>query len=145
HDTIGSRLGKVVRVKEGLTYGINSGLGDVTVAGAPWKITVSVNPANIERTLSLINEVVAKYLEEGISERELADEKGRVYGEFVVSLRNTLGLARALNQYQSIGLGAAAMDTLESQYAAISKGEADAAMRKYFRLDQAVTVIAGTF
>mgnify|MGYP001161815451 CR=1 FL=1 len=144
HDTIGSRLGKVVRVREGLTYGIYSSLGDVTVTGAPWKITVSTNPANIERVLALVSEVVEKYRSEGISDRELADESSRVYGEFVVGMRNSLGLARAIHQYELIGVGIGVMDTLESAYKAVTKDQVNEAIRKYLRLDTAVTVVAGS-
>lgn len=144
NDTISARLGKVVRVKHGLTYGIYSRLGNPYISGSPWKITVSVNPENVEQALSLIDEVVAEYHANGISERELSDEKGRVYGQFVVGLRNTYGIAAAIAGREALGLPMDTMDTIQADYANLSKEDVDAAIAKHMQLDKAVTVVAGS-
>ena len=77
-------------------------------------------------------------------EKELADEKGRAYGAFVVSLRSSLGIANALAQFEFNGLGVAGLDGIKAQYDAVTKEQVDAAIRKYFDLDHAVTVVAGS-
>jgi zinc protease len=144
-DTITSRLGNVVRDKAGLTYGIHSAFSDTAFGSAPWSITFSVNPVNVDRALSLVTEVVADYLENGISADELAKESGRAVGSFAVGLASSLGMARALAEFEFLGLGATALDQVVEQYGNVSKEEVDAAMRKYFHPTSAVTAIAGTF
>ena len=143
-DTLSSRLGLVVREKNGLTYGITCGFENVTAGFAPWKIELSVNPENVEKALALVRTVVDEYRASGITEKELADEKGRAYGSFVVSLRSSLGLAVALSQFEFNGLGVAGLDGIKAQYDSVTKEEVDAAIRKYFDLDHAVTVVAGS-
>ncbi len=143
-DTLASRLGIVVREKHGLTYGINSAFKDPSFGGAPWTITLSVNPENVDKALELTRGVVEEYVTNGISDKELADEVGRAYGGFVVNLRTSLGLANVLTQFEFLGLGVADLDRYQSDLASLTKDQVNAAIRKYFRLDQAVTVLAGT-
>ena len=143
-DTLSSRLGLVVREKNGLTYGIYSSFSDTSFGGAPWRITLTVNPENVEKALSLVNEVVADYAANGITEKELEDEKGRAYGEFMVSLRSTMGIARALARYELLGLDASVIDGLKEAYDAVSVEDVNSAIREYFDLSRAVTVIAGS-
>lgn len=143
-DTLSSRLGLEVRERNGLTYGITCGFENVTAGFAPWKIKLSVNPENIEKAIGLVRKVVDDYRSGGITEKELADEKGRAYGSFVVSLRSTAGLAAALVDLEVYGLNASEIDGLKAKYDAVTKEEVDAAIRKYFDLDHAVTVVAGS-
>ncbi len=143
-DTLSSRLGLVVREKNGLTYGITCGFENVVAGYAPWKIELSVNPENVDKALALVRSVVDEYRSSGITEKELADEKGRAYGQFVVSLRSSLGIAAALTQFECSGLGVAGLDRIKANYEAVTKEQVDAAIRKYFDLDHAITVVAGS-
>lgn len=144
-DTITSRLGTIVRTRAGLTYGINSSFSDCAFGQAPWSIGLTANPQNVDRALGLVHEVVADYLADGISDDELAKESGRAIGSFTVGLASSMGVARALSEFEFLGLGVEELDLLGERYASISKKEVDAAMQKYFKQDCAATVIAGTF
>ncbi|MBA3857790.1 MAG: hypothetical protein C0507_12855 [Cyanobacteria bacterium PR.3.49] len=144
-DTITSRLGQVVRDKAGLTYGIYSSFSDTAYGAAPWSISLSVNPANIERSLGLVSEVVQDYLKNGISKDELAKETGRALGTFKVGLSSSLGIARALTEFEFLGLGAKELDRINDHYLSLTKEKVDAAARHYFHPDKAVTVASGTF
>src|SRR5262249_37409960 len=64
HDPFASRLAPV-RSKYGLTYDIGCSNTDTSFGGAPWTIEFSVNPANIDRALRLVHEIVSKYHKEG--------------------------------------------------------------------------------
>ena len=75
---------------------------------------------------------------------ELEDEKTRLIGYFYNSLDNTAKLASRLAHYEAIGLGAEAIDSFSERIMATTLEEVNAAMKKYFVLDQAVTVIVGT-
>ncbi len=143
-DTLSSRLGLVVREKNGLTYGITCGFDNVAFGGAPWKITLTVNPANVDKALALVREVVDEYRTKGITAKELADEKGRAYGSFVVSLRNPVTVASVLSQYEFNGLGVAGIDQLKACFESVTVDEVNDAILHYFDLDHAITVVAGS-
>ena len=143
-DTISSRLGKVLRVKHGLTYGIYSYFDDTSFGAAPWMVGLSVNPANVSEALKLVDQVVAEYMKKGISANELADEAGRAVGSFLVSLRSSDGIAAALTRFEYIGLGIEPMDTVSDDFMSVTRKDVLAAIAKYFRPDLATTVIAGT-
>src|SRR5262249_28670171 len=143
-DTLSSRLGLVVREKHGLTYGIGSGFADVSFGNGLWEISLSVNPENIEKALGLVAEVVEKYRAEGISAKEFADEKGRAYGGFVVSLRNSLGIANVLAQFEFLGLQTSDLDGIKAAYDSVTIDQVNEAIKKYLDLSKAVTVVAGS-
>lgn len=143
-DTISSRLGKLLRVKHGLTYGIYSYFDDSSFGAAPWMIGLSVNPANVSEALKLTNQVVEDYLKKGISANELADEAGRAVGSFLVSLRSSDGIASALARFEYIGLGIQPMDTVSDDFMSVTRKDVQAAIAKYFHPQNATTVIAGT-
>ncbi|MBX9688697.1 MAG: insulinase family protein, partial [Candidatus Obscuribacterales bacterium] len=143
-DTISARLGKVLRVKHGLTYGIYSYFDDSSFGASPWFISLSVNPANVSTALKLVQEVVDEYMKKGISNEELADEAGRAVGSFLVSLRSSEGIASALTRFEYIGLGVAAMDTVAEDFMSVKKKDVQEALRKYIHPEKAITVLAGT-
>lgn len=145
HDTLSARLGLVVREKHGLTYGISSSFEDVSVPGATWTIGLDTNPANVEKALKLTYEVTKGYIEEGITDKELQNEKGRTVGEFQLRLRHAAGIAQVLTAYESLGIGIAAIDNFGRDINAVTKEEVNEAIRRYLRIDEAVTVLAGSF
>ncbi len=143
-DTISARLGKILRVKHGLTYGIYSYFEDSSFGAAPWMIGLSVNPANVSQALKLVNEVVSNYQKKGITREELEDEAGRAVGSFLVSLRSSDGIASALTRFEFIGLGIPAMDSVAEDFMSVKKKDVDEALRKYIHPDRALTVVSGT-
>lgn len=144
-DTITSRLGNIIRDRAGLTYGIHSAFSDTAFGSAPWSISFSVNPRNVEKAINLAHEVVADYLEHGIDKEELSKETGRAVGSFTVGLASSLGIARALAEFEFLGLGPAELDAIAKRYASVSKEQVDTAIRRYFHPKNAITVVAGTF
>ena len=144
-DTLIDRLGIVIREQHGLTYGVYSVFEETGFGAAPWWITVSVNPANIDKTLTLVSQVVSDYRKTGITDDELKRKIGDVVGSFNVSLRSSSGIASELTRFEFLGLGVAEMDELPGKFRALTKADVDSAARKYFDPERAVTVIAGTF
>ncbi len=143
-DTITSRLGQIVREKAGLTYGIYSSFSDTAYSGAPWSVTLTVNPSNIDRAIDLASRVLTDYLEHGISNDELDKEVGRAVGSFKVGLASSLGISRALAEFEFIGLGVGALDEITNKFLAVTKDAANAAAEKYMHPDRSLTVIAGS-
>ncbi len=74
--TLASRLGDRIRQKEGLSYGATSSfaassrdpVGSLTV-------TVSTNPANIDRVTTAVMEEITRFVKDGPTEKEVADAK----------------------------------------------------------------------
>ena len=143
-DTITSRLGTVVRERAGLTYGIYSMYSDTAFGGAPWSIMLSVNPVNVEKALRLVDQVVSEYIEEGISEDELAKETGRAIGSFKVGLSSSIGIARVIAELEFLGLGVGELDHVAARYLSVTEKSCNEAMKKYFHPEASTTVVAGT-
>lgn len=143
-DTITSRLGQVVRDRAGLTYGIYSGFSDTAYGGAPWSVSLTVNPRNVEKALKLVSLVLDDYLKSGISKEDLDKEAGRAVGSFRVGLASSLGVARVLSEFEFLGIGIGELDLITERYLSATKQQVDEAMRNYFHPNRATTVIAGT-
>lgn len=142
-DTIGSRLGKIVRVKNSLTYGINSGFREFFVGGAPWTISLSTDAEKLERALSLIDEVTARFCAEGVTEAEVSDQSSRAAESFLVGLRTDAKVASTIADLAFAGLGIEEIDLYPERIRAIKKDEVNEAIRTHFGLENAVTVVAG--
>jgi zinc protease len=143
-DTITSRLGQVVRDKAGLTYGIYSTFSDTAFGGAPWTVSLSSNPKNVERALQLIEVTLNEYLSKGISKEDLAKESGRALGSFKVGLSSSLGIGRVLTEFEFLGLGVEELDRIQERYMSLTKDKVDAAMKRYFHPEKSITVLSGT-
>ncbi len=143
-DTLNSRLGREVRERQGLTYGISSGLGDTSFGGALWTVRMTTNRDKVERAITLIAMVVNSFVLEGISEAELASEKIGLNTSFDMQLDNTLSIAATITNFAHSKRGLAAIDAYQSKLAAVTKEEVNIAIGKYFRADKALTVVAGS-
>jgi len=142
--TLSSRLGDVLRKQYGLTYGIRTSFASALFGDGSWQITITVNPANVDLALRLINEVVAKYQAEGISDREFDEAIKGAAGSFVVRLDSPSVVAGTINTYTFLGHGVELMDKQTANYQAVSKEAVNAFIRSNFDLSKAVTVVVGT-
>lgn len=143
--TLSSRLGLQVRDREGLTYGINSVFRAPSLAAGPWYVGVTVNPQNVEKAINSALSVLRDYVEHGIREDELADEKSSAIGSFKVSLATNAGLSRALWNAEFYGLGLDYIDRYPQIIQAVTVEEVNAAIRKYFRPDHLTVVVSGDY
>jgi zinc protease len=141
--TLSSRLGLQVRDIEGLTYGINSRFRSPSLVAGAWYVGVTLNPQNVERAIASTLEVLRKYVAEGITPEELADQKSAAIGSFKVGMATNGGLARVMWNAEFFGLGADFVDRYPSIIESVSLEEVNAAIRKYFRPDELTIVAAG--
>jgi zinc protease len=143
--TLSSRLGLEVRDREGLTYGINSRFRSPGLAAGPWYIGVSLNRENVERALTSTVRVLRDYVENGIREDELADEKSSAIGSFKVALSTNAGISEALWVSEFYNLGTNYVDRYPQLIEAVTAGEVNTAIRKHFRPDALTIVVAGDY
>jgi zinc protease len=143
-DTLTSRLGKEIREKRGLTYGITSRFADPTVEGGLWVVSMTTNAGKLSEALPLIRQIVEEYAREGIGEAELEQEREAMINAFALNLDAPVSIASQIAQCELTGRGVATLDTYEARAKAVTKADVDAVIRKCFRIGDAVTVVAGT-
>jgi zinc protease len=139
-----SRLGVRVRDIEGLTYGIHSSFSATHLPG-PFVVTLTVRPDRRDAALVSTRDEVERFVREGMTDKELADEKSSRVGKFKVDLASNAGIAGAIDSTVYYGLGIGYLDRYPSLVEAVTRSEANAAFAK--RVDpRAFTVVsAGSF
>lgn len=142
--TLSSRLGDVLRKEHGLTYGIRSGFNNPMFGDGHFEISITVNPSNVDKALKLIDEVVAKYVAEGITDREFDEAIKGAVGAFIVRLDSPNVVASTISTYTFAGVGVELMDKQAANYQAVTKEAVNAFIRANFDLSKAVTVVVGT-
>jgi zinc protease len=144
HDTLSSRLAEL-RNKHGLTYGISSWFSENAFPNGAWMIDFTVNPENLNKSLPLVDQILANYKRTGITRQELDNEANRLAGEYIIErMRGPRQLADALAKYEILDLGAKFMDEYPQRLKAVSVQDANKAIAKYFDAAKLVTSIAGT-
>ncbi len=141
--TLSSRLGRRLRDREGLTYGVVSRFFGASLVDGPWATTFSVAPSNLERATALAREEVAELVESGPTDPELADERAAMAGSYRVSLATPSGVARELARLARHGLPLAEMDTLPEQILSTGREAVAEALRRHIGPDALVRAVAG--
>jgi len=98
------RIGESVREKAGLAYyaysSLNAGIGP-----GSWEVDAGVNPGNVDKAVSLIIDELKRFVQEGVTEDELADSKANFIGRLPLSLESNGGVAGALLNIERHDLG----------------------------------------
>jgi zinc protease len=139
-----SRLGVRVRDTEGLTYGIHSSISATHVAG-PFAVSLTVKPASRDAAVDSALDEVRKFLRDGMTEKELAEEKSSRVGRFKVDLGSNAGIADALDAAIYYGFGVAYLDEFPAKVLAVTREQANAAFARRVRPDDFTIVSAGSF
>ncbi len=98
------RIGDVVREKAGLAYYAHSSLSGGLGPG-PWSVSAGVDPRNVERTIDLIRQEIARFVSEPVSADELSDSQANFVGRLPLSLESNSGVAGALLNLERYQLG----------------------------------------
>jgi zinc protease len=143
--TLSSRLGLRLRDREGLTYGVTSAFLSPARAPGPWRITVSVNPANVDRAVASARDVLREYGEDGPRERELIAQRNSMAGQHSVRLATNSGIATELERISYYELDDDFIDAYRERLAAVEHDDVLAAIRTYFSERDLIVAAAGTF
>jgi zinc protease len=115
--TLASRLGDRIRQKEGLSYGATSAFAASSRDPvASLTVTVSTNPANIDKVTTAVIEELDRFLKDGPTEKEVTDAKqafveaqkvsrtgdGAIAGQIVSNLNTGRTFAFAADQEKAI-------------------------------------------
>jgi len=98
------RIGDVVREKAGLAYQASTSLS-ASIDGGSWEVSAGVNPANLARTIDLIQSELARFISEPVTSEELEDSQANFIGRLPLSLESNAGVANALLNIERFQLG----------------------------------------
>ncbi len=144
--TLSSRLGNRVRQKEGLSYGVASGLvvSSLDRRSVLYVYAIS-NPANSNKVKATIREELDKLLKDGVTEDELAAAKQGYLQSLSVGRANDGNLASTLNKTSEASRTMAYHSDLEKQIKAVTPAQVLAALKKHVDPKRMVVVTAGDF
>lgn len=139
-----SRLGVRVRDTEGLTYGIHSSFSATHLPG-PFIVTLTVRPESREAAVAATLDEIRRFRRDGVTKKELTDEKSSRAGKFKVDLASNGGIATAIDSAVYYGLGVEYLDRFPALVEAVTRERADAAFAHRVDPDRFTIVSAGTF
>jgi predicted Zn-dependent peptidase len=85
---MGSRLFQNIRERYGIAYAIYSFLEFFSDCGY-WGVYLATDPKNVRRAEDLLNRELDKFVEKGVTKRELAEAKSSTIGNMILRLENT--------------------------------------------------------
>ncbi|MEW6679005.1 MAG: pitrilysin family protein [Pseudomonadota bacterium] len=137
-----SRLMEAVRQKKGLSYSVYSYFAPMQEAG-PFQIGLQTRRATTDEAVKTVREVLARYLEEGPSEAELAQAKNNIVGGFPLRLDSNKKILEYLAVIGFYRLSPDWLDTYTRKVEAVGRDDILQAFRSRVRLDALHTVVVG--
>ncbi|NOZ95710.1 MAG: insulinase family protein [Acidobacteria bacterium] len=142
--TLTSRLGVEVRDRAGLTYGVYSRFFGTLHIPGPWAVYLGVAPDNLRRAQQLCVDIVERFVEEGPTEEEVAEQREAQAGSYTVGLATNSGVARELVAVLTSGEGVEHLASYPRSLMETSRAEVAAAARKHLHPDALVMTAAGS-
>ncbi|MEO8357060.1 MAG: pitrilysin family protein [Chloroflexota bacterium] len=136
------RIGDVVREKAGLAYYAYSSLSAGTGPGS-WEVSAGVNPQNVKKASGLIQDELKRFVQEGVTEIELADSKANYIGRLPISLESNGGVASALLNIERHNLGLDYYRRYPILVNEVSREDVLQAARKFIDPDRLAIAVAG--
>jgi zinc protease len=139
-----ARLMTSIRDEQGLTYGIGSNLSGITTDYAGhWQVAVTLSEENVGRGLEATLAETRRFVEEGVTEGELADKKMTITGSFKVGMATTGGLAAALLNNAERGFEVDYLDRFPDEVDGTRLEAVNEAVRRHLRPDALHEALAG--
>jgi zinc protease len=136
------RVGDAVREREGLAYYAYSSLGGGLGPG-PWSIMAGVNPANVERAITLIRKEIGRFVSRRVTPGELEENQSHFIGRLPLQLESNEGVASALLNLEKYDLGLDYYVRYADQIGSIGRDAILAAARRFLSPDRLAIAVAG--
>jgi zinc protease len=141
---LGGRLGDSIRERQGMAYYTFSSL-DASFAPGPLIVRAGVSPANVERAVASIDAELARFADEGPTDREMAESKQYLVGSMPRTLETNAGIATFLQTAELFGLGLDYDRQLPGLISAVSRDEVIEAARATLVPSRASIAVAGPY
>ena len=141
-----SRLWNRIRQKDGLSYGIYSGLRVSSFEpNSAVNIQASFAPENLERMRAGVREELERVLRDGFNADEVADGKRGMMQERRLARSQDAALTNALIDQSYLGRTFAFSGAVDKAIEALTPEQISAALRKYVKADAFAGFYAGDF
>ena len=137
-----ARLTEEVREKRGLTYSVYSYFAPGLHAGA-FTIGLQTRPDQAEQALTLVREVLAKFVTEGPTEKELQAAKDNLIGGFALRLDSNRKLLDNVANIAWNGLPLDYLDTWTQRVERLTVADVRAAIARKVQPANLATVVLG--
>ena len=108
-----------------------------------WKIKFNLVPANFKPTISLFNNIIQDFIENGPDNNEFLNNKLKVLNEFNLQLGSRSYLADLLLTHTLEGVKPAEIDNILLNYQDLNLNALNLFIKKHFHLDKCILVVAG--
>ncbi len=144
--TLASRIGDRIRQKDGLSYGATSSFtASSRDPVAQLTVTVSTNPANIDKVTAAVMEELHRYLKDGPTEKEVADAKQAFVESQKVGRTGDAAIAGQIVSNLNTGRTFAFAADQEKAILALTPSKIADAFRKHIDPQKLVIIRAGDF
>jgi zinc protease len=141
-----SRLFNRVRAKDGLSYGVGS---SYTAAArdrsASFTVAAIANPANMPKVEAAVAEELAKFLKDGVTDKEVEEAKKGFLEEMKNFLASDDGVATMLSSQLAAGRTLEWLADLQKKVGELTAAQVNEAFRKHVDPARLVIVEAGDF
>lgn len=139
-----ARLMASIRDEMGLTYGINAALsGMSTRYDGHWQVGVTLSRQNLARGIDATRAEVVRFVEEGVTEEELAAKKTTITGSYTVGLATTRRLAQSILTNAERGFDLSYLDRFPKLIEALTLDEVNDTVRRHLAPEQFHLALAG--
>ena len=108
-----------------------------------WEFSAGLNPENLEKVIDLIRQEIKKFVQEPVSDEELADSKSHLIGRMPLSLESNSGIANGILTIERFNLGLDYYQRYPAMIDAITPTQILDASQKYLDPDRLVIASAG--
>lgn len=136
------RIGDVVREKAGLAYYAGSSLSAGLGPGS-WEVGAGVNPNNLQKATELIVSELKRFVDDGVTESELADSRTNYIGRLPLTLESNNGVAGALINIERYDLGLDYYRRYASLVSEVTRDDVLNSARKFIAPDKLAIAVAG--
>jgi len=135
-----------IREKEGISYGINSGMNANSFEQhTTWTTAAIYAPQNLERLQKAFAEEIGRVVKDGFTADELKDAKAGLLAQRRLARAQDAGLANTMAFYLELNRTMAYQAKVDRDIEAVTLEQANAAFRKYVDPSKLSTIYAGDF
>jgi zinc protease len=125
-----------------LAYHASSGVNGWQETGT-WEFSAGLSPDNLSKVIDLIRSEIRRFVEEPVTEEELADSKSHLIGRLPLSLETNSGIANSILTMERFYLGLDYYQRYPGLIQSISAEQILEISGKYLHPDRLVIASAG--